>query len=213
MRWIYTLLLSESKYYVGYTENLERRMTEHFTGEGSKWTQLYKPIKIIEIVPETNDWQEDFTTLVMMRKYGINNVRGGCWCVSGPIYNIPENYDKIDPFKSLEENLVLVSKNTTKRNEIPKESDTLDLFKEGKSEFQIGQLTGMTVIEVENHIINMIKKGEMSFSDIGLTPFKTMQIETVINKLNADNRSFLSIKSLCDKNISVADIRYYMALR
>lgn len=213
MRWIYTLLLSGDHYYVGFTENLEQRMCQHFNLEGAKWTQLYKPIKIIEVVPETNDWQEDFTTLVMMRKHGIEKVRGGRWCSTYPLSKIPQNYDKIDPLRSLEENLLLISKDTTKRNIIPKEEDTLRFFKEGKNEFQISQLTNMTVVEVESHLVNLIKRNKISPVDIGLTPFKSLQIESVIKKLHKDNLSILTIKALCDHSISISNIRYHMALR
>lgn len=211
--WIYTLLLEGNNYYVGFTENLSQRMEQHFTGIGAKWTQLHKPIRIIDVVPETNDWQEDFTTLCMMRKYGINKVRGGIWCSIYPLAQPPLHYDKIDPLKSLDENLRLLSKDTNKRNEIPKEEDTLKYFKEGKNEFQISHLTGMTIIDVESHIVKLIKNGKLNVIDINLTPFKSLQIDSAIKKLHKDNQSVLSIKNLCDRSVSVSDIRYHIALK
>lgn len=213
MRWIYTLLLSDNYFYVGFTENLSQRMEQHFSGEGAKWTQLHKPIKIIEVVIETHDWQEDFTTLVMMRKHGIDRVRGGTWCSVWPLKEIPQHYSKIDPNLSLDDNLRLLSKDTNKRNELVKDDEILRLFKEGKNEFEISQLVGSNVIDIEKHLILLVKQGKISSVDIGLTPFKTMQIESTIKKLHPDNRSLISIKALCDRSINIVDIRYYMALK
>jgi predicted GIY-YIG superfamily endonuclease len=39
----YVLKLEEDKWYVGLTTNLNQRLTQHFTGDGAKWTQLFKP--------------------------------------------------------------------------------------------------------------------------------------------------------------------------
>lgn len=211
MKWIYTLLLSDNNYYVGFTENLEQRMEQHFNGEGAKWTQIHKPIKIIEVVPETNDWQEDFTTLVMMRKYGIQKVRGGRWCQVAPFKEVPENYDKIDPLRSLEENLFLVSKDTYKFITPLKKEEILKYFKEGKNEFQIAELLKTTEIEIESHIVDFVKNGILTCNDIGLTTTKVNEIANAIKKLNGD-KSLLSIKTLCSRFITMNNIRYYVAL-
>ena len=79
MEYIYILRLEEDKYYVGITTNPNSRIKEHHSGKGAKWTKLYKPIEIIEITLSTHEWQEAYTTLVMMKKYGLANVRGGPW--------------------------------------------------------------------------------------------------------------------------------------
>ncbi len=77
---VYTLLLENNKYYVGFTNrNVNIRFQEHIDGDGSKWTRIYKPLQLINVIP--GDLQtENEVTLQMMEKYGWRNVRGGSWC-------------------------------------------------------------------------------------------------------------------------------------
>jgi len=44
--YVYTLNLKGGNKYVGYTQNLEKRLEQHFSGNGSKWTQKHQPISI-----------------------------------------------------------------------------------------------------------------------------------------------------------------------
>lgn len=80
MVYIYILKLDRDKYYIGKTENPDIRLTSHYNSMGSKWTQKYKPIKIHQIIPNCDNYDEDKYTLQYMEKYGINNVRGGSFC-------------------------------------------------------------------------------------------------------------------------------------
>ena len=41
--WVYILQCENNTYYTGYTNNLERRLTAHFNGKGSKYTRSFKP--------------------------------------------------------------------------------------------------------------------------------------------------------------------------
>lgn len=77
MVYIYVLKLEHSKYYVGKTDNPYFRLSNHFNSSGSEWTKLYKPIKVLEVKTECDDYDEDKVTLQYMDAYGINNVRGG----------------------------------------------------------------------------------------------------------------------------------------
>jgi len=77
MVFIYTLELQEGKYYVGKTNHLEVRLDIHFHSEGSAWTKLYPPIKVLEVIPNCDDYDEDKFTMKYMDMYGIDNVRGG----------------------------------------------------------------------------------------------------------------------------------------
>ena len=77
MVFIYILQLEQGKYYIGKTTNPQFRLEEHFHSNGSAWTQKYKPIKVIELIPNSDDYDEDKYTRIYMDKYGINNVRGG----------------------------------------------------------------------------------------------------------------------------------------
>jgi len=77
MVYIYILLLQSSKYYIGKTTNPEFRLKDHFTSNGSEWTKMYKPIRIEEIIPNCDPYDEDKYTLKYMETNGIDNVRGG----------------------------------------------------------------------------------------------------------------------------------------
>jgi hypothetical protein len=76
---IYLIELENEKYYVGKTNMIDRRVLEHFTGNGSKWTQLHKPIKVISVLDGNDIFAEEKHTYLAMDKYGIENVRGGSY--------------------------------------------------------------------------------------------------------------------------------------
>ena len=77
---IYILKLENNKYYVGKTNNPELRLKNHFENHGSLWTRRYKPLEILEIIKNCDEFDEDKYTIKMMKKYGIENVRGGSFC-------------------------------------------------------------------------------------------------------------------------------------
>ena len=81
MSFVYWLSLDNGKFYVGRTSDIKRRIGEHFLGEGSKWTKLNKPKEVIGYTKELEDNHEDYITLLMMKKHGVDNVRGGKWCM------------------------------------------------------------------------------------------------------------------------------------
>lgn len=77
MIYIYAIKLDKGKYYIGKTTNPQFRLQSHFDSNGSQWTKKYKPLNVIEIIPNCDDYDEDKYTIQYMDKYGINNVRGG----------------------------------------------------------------------------------------------------------------------------------------
>jgi hypothetical protein len=79
MVYIYVLKLEQGKYYIGKTNNPQFRLENHCNGNGSAWTQKYKPLKVIKIIPNCNDYDEDKFTRQYMDKYGTANVRGGAF--------------------------------------------------------------------------------------------------------------------------------------
>jgi predicted GIY-YIG superfamily endonuclease len=84
MQTIYKLRQVENKFYVGTTRNLELRLRQHQTGEGSMWTRKYKVIEVYEkkeVPEEFSSGEETKQTLQMMLKHGINNVRGAEYCL------------------------------------------------------------------------------------------------------------------------------------
>ncbi|MCA1066105.1 GIY-YIG nuclease family protein (plasmid) [Rossellomorea sp. AcN35-11] len=82
-RFIYILELEGGNYYVGQTDNLESRFSKHERGKGSQWTQIYKPISMVDVIGIgvcTSDEaikKENEVTLQAMEKYGWEKVRGG----------------------------------------------------------------------------------------------------------------------------------------
>ena len=79
MVFIYVLKLEQGKYYIGKTNNPQFRLETHCNGNGSAWTQKYKPLKVIKLIPDCNDYDEDKYTRQYMDKYGTANVRGGAF--------------------------------------------------------------------------------------------------------------------------------------
>jgi hypothetical protein len=79
MVFIYVIKLEQGKYYIGKTNNPEFRLKSHFNSNGSEWTKIYKPLKVLELKPNCDAYDEDKITRQYMDKYGINNVRGGAF--------------------------------------------------------------------------------------------------------------------------------------
>ena len=80
MVYIYILQLESNKYYIGKTNIPKYRIYDHFNFKGSLWTKKYKPLKVINLLKNCDDYDEDKWTLIYMKKNGINNVRGGSFC-------------------------------------------------------------------------------------------------------------------------------------
>lgn len=80
MVYIYVLKLKYNKYYIGKTNNPNFRLNDHFDSEGSEWTKKYKPISVHELKPNSINKDETIVTQEYMKKYGIDNVRGGPLC-------------------------------------------------------------------------------------------------------------------------------------
>jgi predicted GIY-YIG superfamily endonuclease len=80
--YLYILELNQGKWYVGTTQNIKTRYTQHCNGKGAAFTKKYPPIKIFSynIVPEnTARLREDFEVKRLMGEHGIENVRGGSY--------------------------------------------------------------------------------------------------------------------------------------
>lgn len=78
MVYIYILKLQHNKYYIGKTSNPYFRIESHFNSQGSEWTKINKPIKLLKLI-KGDDYDEDKYTKMYMDKYGIENVRGGSY--------------------------------------------------------------------------------------------------------------------------------------
>jgi predicted GIY-YIG superfamily endonuclease len=80
MSTLYVLQLEDDKWYVGKTDDVSKRLEQHLNGKGSAWTKEYSPVRIAQQRPITSIHDETNTTLDLMKKYGIDNVRGGAYC-------------------------------------------------------------------------------------------------------------------------------------
>lgn len=79
---IYELSLKHNKKYIGKTTDIDRRMKEHFSGNGAKVTQKFAPVKgkVIDQCPGYfSDKVEQMHTKANIEKYGYENVRGGSY--------------------------------------------------------------------------------------------------------------------------------------
>jgi hypothetical protein len=76
---IYVLQCEQNKIYVGKSKDPIERVTQHFYNNGSQWTKKYKPLHVLEIIPDMTDFDEDKYTKIYMYRHGIQNVRGGSY--------------------------------------------------------------------------------------------------------------------------------------
>ena len=74
---IYVLECEGGDIYVGKTDNGERRLRQHISGKGAKWTQKHKPERILNYYRNKKDIDEKKITERMMKKHGARKVRGG----------------------------------------------------------------------------------------------------------------------------------------
>ena len=56
---VYALKLTDGKYYIGKSDNLEQRLQSHFSGSGAAWTRTYTPIKVVEIRENVSRFEEE----------------------------------------------------------------------------------------------------------------------------------------------------------
>ena len=91
MEQLYILQCESGKYYVGKTADVMRRYEEHKSGKGSAWTKKYKPVRLMECRGITSDHDENNATEDLMKKYGIENVRGGIYTQVA----LPEEYTNV----------------------------------------------------------------------------------------------------------------------
>ena len=78
--YVYSLNLKNGKKYVGMTSNPEKRIRQHFLGNGAKWTKKNKPVSVNHIQKcksLSNAKKAETIVYKKMRNYhGINKVRG-----------------------------------------------------------------------------------------------------------------------------------------
>lgn len=75
---VYILKLYDNKYYIGFSNNCEFRVQQHFSGQGSEWTKLHRPLMLVEVV-EGDLSTEDSLVKRYMMTHGIDSTRGGSY--------------------------------------------------------------------------------------------------------------------------------------
>ena len=97
------MLLEHDRFYVGITKDVQKRYSEHYWGKagaGAGFTKKYRPIEILEIYPTPFTDKmlaqeiENNKTIELLKKYGIDRVRGGEFCECDTKYLIrmmPQN--------------------------------------------------------------------------------------------------------------------------
>lgn len=81
--YIYVLKLQgdevhDNHYYVGFTQDVTKRLSDHFHGHGAEWTKLHPPVCVLEIL-EGDKSDERHKTIETMKKFGWATTRGYCW--------------------------------------------------------------------------------------------------------------------------------------
>ncbi len=83
---VYVLKLENNKYYVGKSNDKEKRIKRHINGNGCTWTKKYNPISELKPLtqPQPSFW-ELWETLELMKRYGVDNVRGSMFTSPYPM--------------------------------------------------------------------------------------------------------------------------------
>ena len=91
---IYKLDLEDGKIYIGKTGNVQKRMKQHFSGDGARVTKKIKPIKckVLDSCPGflANEIEQLYTNKYIV-EYGYNNVRGGKYTNSTSLHRTKIN--------------------------------------------------------------------------------------------------------------------------
>ena len=88
---LYILKLVAGKYYVGISQNPQKRIKDHFANRGAGWTRTYKPVSVEAVMNGVDIFEEDMWTKKLMAEHGIANVRGGYYVRN----EIPESEQKM----------------------------------------------------------------------------------------------------------------------
>ena len=66
--WVYILRCADGSYYTGHTTNLEKRLAEHRSGEGSDWTKRRLPVELV-FAQEMPDKNQAFLAEQQIKKW------------------------------------------------------------------------------------------------------------------------------------------------
>lgn len=197
---------------------------EHATKYGSVWTKTYKPIDIVEIIPNVDNLDEDKHTKRYMKKYGIENVRGGSYC-QFELTQEQQNILKLE--QSTSDGLCFTcgksghfankcdnGKLTVESQLSPTLAVTYQLFQiEGKSLSEIMEIRKLAMTTIEGHIAECLKVGaHIDFNKLPLTKDKYQEILKVINRQGGDTCKLAPIKNACPPDTTYYQIKCAVAI-
>ena len=86
--------MEDGKIYIGKTGNVQKRMKQHFSGDGARVTKKFKPIncEVLDSCPGflANEIEQLYTNKYIV-EYGYNNVRGGKYTNSTSLHRTKIN--------------------------------------------------------------------------------------------------------------------------
>ena len=77
---VYILELEDECWYVGITLNLNVRLGQHWAGQGSNWTKLHKPLRLVEVLYPGTQMLENDVCQTLILEFGADKVKGGYSC-------------------------------------------------------------------------------------------------------------------------------------
>lgn len=199
---IFVLELESNKYYVGKTKSKNFRLEfKSNLYEKNDWITKYKPIKIIELIPDCDLFDEDKYTLKYIEKKGIENVRGGSF--SNEILTVQET--------------VMINKmikNSSKENNETSIPNQINDFLKNVSNDNIKHKIS-TIKNIHLEIIklnNIIKQTDFYYnnlSDIKLSIIKFKKLEKLNEEKNLLLNKFYNTKDkgqILDINKQIHDL-------
>lgn len=76
---VFVLKLEKGRYYIGKSTDVETDLASHQNGVGNLWTKLFRPVQTIAIFKNVPAAEEHKQTIIYMKTYGIDKVRGSIY--------------------------------------------------------------------------------------------------------------------------------------
>lgn len=151
--YLYDLQCEKGKRYIGITSCQIKRMAEHRKGKGSRWTRIYKPIKINSVI-SLGDISyaeaciiEDYETLKLLDQ-GEQGVRGGHYInpkikfnpekIKEMIAKIPEDYKELT-FEQINIDFIFRYKKQNRKKKPKKQNPWSKQEKKTKYELEVNK--------------------------------------------------------------------------